>query len=75
MAYPWFSDSIPFYLVKHCQPLTSADFSCACFIRLPSLMLTSFKTKDVTLKYARYLKICILAVDHERTILIVSKFE
>ena len=38
-------------------------------------MLTSFKARDVTLKYACFLKIGILALYQERTIFIVSKFE
>ena len=44
------------------------------FIRLPPLTLTSFKATDVTLKYTRFLKIRIVALYQERTILIVSKF-
>ena len=42
---------------------------------LPPLMLTSFKAKDVTLKYAQLLKIGNVALYQERTILIVSKFQ
>ena len=45
------------------------------FITLPPLTLTSFKTMDVTLNYARFLKIKNLALHQERTILIVSKFQ
>ena len=44
------------------------------FIALPPLTLTSFKAMDVTLKYARFLKIRIVALYQERTILIISKF-
>ena len=46
---------------KTCQLLTSIDFSCGGFITLPPLTLTSFKTRDVTLKCARLLKIGFLA--------------
>ena len=45
------------------------------FITLPPLTLTSFKEMDVTLKYARLLKIGKVALYQERTILIVSKFQ
>ena len=45
------------------------------FIALPPLTLTSFKAMDVTLKYARFLKIENVALYQERTILIVSKFQ
>ena len=45
------------------------------FITLPPLTLTSFKTIDVTLKYARFLKIGNVALYQERTILNVSKFQ
>ena len=38
-------------------------------------MFMSFKARDVTLKYPRLLKIGIMALDHERTIFIVSEFE
>ena len=42
---------------------------------LPPLMLPSFKAMDVTLKYARFLKIGNVALYQGRTILIVSKFQ
>ena len=42
---------------------------------LTSLTLISFKIRDVTLKYERFLKIAILAFDQERTIFIALKFE
>ena len=45
------------------------------FITLPPLTLTSFKAMDVTLKYARFLKIGNVALYRERTILIASKFQ
>ena len=45
------------------------------FIALPPFTLTSFKAMDVTLKYARFLKIGNVALHQERTILIVSKFQ
>ena len=45
------------------------------FIALSPFTLTSFKAMDVTLKYARFLKIGNLALYQERTILIVSKFQ
>ena len=45
------------------------------FITLPPLTLTSFKARGVTLKYARLLKINILALDQERPNFVVSKFE
>ena len=45
------------------------------FIALPPLTLMSFKATDVTLKYARFLKIGNVALYQERTILIVSKFQ
>ena len=45
------------------------------FNTLPPLTLTSFKAMDVTLKYARFLKIGNVALYQERTILIVSKFQ
>ena len=45
------------------------------FIALPPLTLTSFKAMDVTLKYARFLKIENVALYQERTILIASKFQ
>ena len=35
----------------------------------------SFKSMDITLKYARFLKIGNMALNQERTILIVSKFQ
>ena len=38
-------------------------------------MLTSFKAMDVTPKYARFLKIGNLALNQERTYLIISKFQ
>ena len=75
MAYPLFSDSIPFYLLKRCQLLTSKDFSYGGFIMWPSLMFTLFKTREVMLNYAQFLKIGILALDQERTIFIVPEFE
>ena len=42
-----------------CYNDTGTDYSCNLngFIALPPLTLTSFKTMDVTLKYARFLKI------------------
>ena len=45
------------------------------FSTLPPLTLTSFKAMDVTLKYARFLKIGNVALNEERIILIVSKFQ
>ena len=45
------------------------------FSTLPPLTLTSFKAMDVTLKYARFLKIRNVALYKERIILIVSKFQ
>ena len=42
---------------------------------LPPLTFTSFKARNVTLKYTQLLKIGILALDQERTIFIVSEFE
>ena len=52
------------------------------FITLPPLTLTSFpltltsfKAMDVTLKYARFLKIRNVALYQEKTSLIVSKFQ
>ena len=45
------------------------------FIALPPRTLTSFKAMDVTLKYARFLKIKNVALYQERTILIVLKFQ
>ena len=45
------------------------------FITLPPLTLKSFKAMDVTLKYARFLKIKNVALYQEKTILIVSKFQ
>ena len=45
------------------------------FITLPPLTLTSFKAMDVTLKYARFLKIGNVDLYQARTILIVSKFQ
>ena len=45
------------------------------FITLPPLTLMSFKAMDVTLKYARFLKIRNMALYQERTILIVSQFQ
>ena len=45
------------------------------FFTLSPLTLTSFKTRDVTLKYAWFLKMGMLALDLVRTIFIVSKFE
>ena len=44
------------------------------FIMLPPHTLTSFKAIDVTLKYARFLKIGNVALYQESTILIISKF-
>ena len=38
------------------------------FYYVDPLTLTSFKTRDVTLKYARFLKIGILALDQKKTI-------
>ena len=38
-------------------------------------MLTSFKAMDLTLKYVQFLKIGNVALNQERTILIVSKFQ
>ena len=35
MAYPLFSDSIPFYLLKRCELLTSKDFLYGGFIMWP----------------------------------------
>ena len=50
--------------------------SCAnSFITLPSHTLTSVKAMDVTLKYARFLKIGNLALYQERTSLIVLEFQ
>ena len=45
------------------------------FIALPPLTLTSFIAMDVTLKYARFLKIGNVALYQESTILIVAKFQ
>ena len=45
------------------------------FITLPPLTLTSFKAMDVTLNYARFLKIKNIALYQKRTILIVSQFQ
>ena len=45
------------------------------FKTLPTLTLTSFKAMDVTLKFALFLKIGIVALYRERIILIVSKFQ
>ena len=45
------------------------------FFTLPPLTLTSFKAMDVTLKYAWFSKIGNVALQQERTILIVSKFQ
>ena len=45
------------------------------FITLPPLTLTSFKAMDVTLKYARFLKIRNMALYQKRTIAIVSQFQ
>ena len=42
---------------------------------LPPFTLTPSKAMDVTLKYAWFLKIGILALYQEKTILIVSKFQ
>ena len=64
--------------VKRCQLLisTCSDFSCDGLVMLSPLTLTSFKTKkNVTLKYAWFLKIGILTLDQERTNFIVYKFE
>ena len=55
--------------------LTGTDFSANGFITLPPLTLRSFKGMDVTLKYARFLKIGDAALYQERTILIISKFQ
>ena len=55
--------------------MTSIDFSYDCFITLPPFTLMSFKTKDVILKYVLFLKIGTLALDQERAIFIVLKFE
>ena len=44
-------------------------------ITLYPLALTSFKARDVTLKYAWFLIICILALDRERAVFIVWTFE
>ena len=70
-----FSESIFFYLLKHCQLLTSNDFPCGPYITLPHLTMTSFKARDVTFKYAELLKIGMLALCQERTMFIVLKFE
>ena len=45
------------------------------FSKLPPLTLTSFKAMDVTLKFARFLKIGNVALYRERIILIVSEFQ
>ena len=46
------------------------------FFTLPPLTVTSFKARDVALKYARLLKIGILALDQPgKGNFIVSKFE
>ena len=45
------------------------------FITLPPPTLTSFKAIDVTLEYARLLKIRNMALNQKRTILIVSQFQ
>ena len=49
IAYPSFSDSIPFYLLKHCQLLTCSNFPCGGFITLLPLTFSSIKARDVTL--------------------------
>ena len=51
--------------------LACTDFSIDGFITSPSLTLTSFELKDVTLNYAWFLNIGILALGPERTIYIV----
>ena len=47
-------DSIRFYLLKRSKLLTSTELLCDDFITLHYLRLTSFKTRDVTLKYAHF---------------------
>ena len=51
------------------------DFLCDGFVTLPPLTFTSIKAMDATLNYARFLKIGILVLYQERTVLIVSKFQ
>ena len=65
----------PLYLLKHCQLLTSTDFSYGGFTTLPHLTLMSFEARGVKLKCARLLKIGSLAFCQERTVFIVSKFK
>ena len=60
---------------ERCHFFSGTDFSGDGFINLHPLILMLFKRMDVTLKYARFLKIGILALYHERTILIVLKFQ
>ena len=42
------------YLLKRSKLLTSTELLCDDFITLHYLRLTSFKTRDVTLKYAHF---------------------
>ena len=60
---------------KTLATLTCTYLSCGGFITLPLLTLTSFKARDIALKYAGLSKIGIFALHQERTIFIVSKFE
>ena len=55
-------DSIPFYLLKHLQLLSSKDFSCDGFITLHPFTLVSFKIRKVTLEYAQFFAIDIFAL-------------
>ena len=50
-------------------------FSCKRFYYITPLTLTSFKAMDVTLKYARFLKIGNVVLYKEMTILMLSKFQ
>ena len=62
-------------LAETLATLTSTYFSCGGSITLTPFTLKSFKARDVTLKYAWLLNIGILALDQERTVFVVSKFE
>ena len=66
-----FSNSIFFYQLKHCQLLTSNDFSRGTFTTLPILRWRHLKQESMPI----FLKIGIFALCQERTMFIVSKFE